>query len=191
MKLCNIDGCGKPLRARELCTKHWKRWRKGYSLTAKSIYEKTPEERFWESTDKRTEDECWPWIGHTRGNDKWRYGTLWVNGKHEAAHRFSFVLFNGPIPPLKDADGRGACVLHRCDNPLCVNPNHLFAGTHIDNMQDKIAKGRDGNRNKTHCPSGHEYNLKNTYICKKGLRHCRECARIREANKRARLRAGG
>lgn len=191
MNLCVVDGCGNPLRARGLCNKHWIRWRNGYPLTAKSAQEKTPEEKFWESTDKRTEEECWPWVGGTRGNDRWKYGIIWMNGKLESAHRFSWVLFNGAIPALKDADSRGTCILHKCDNPLCVNPKHLFTGTHKDNMRDKLAKNRDGNKNKTHCPAGHEYNFKNTYITKKGLRMCRECARIREASKRARLRAGG
>ncbi len=194
MNLCVVGGCGNPLRARGFCNKHWIRWRNGYPLTAKSAQEKTPEEKFWESTDKRTEEECWPWVGSTRGNDRWKYGIIWMNGKLESAHRFSWVLFNGAIPALKDADSRGTCILHKCDNPLCVNPKHLFPGTHKDNMRDKLAKNRDGNKNKTHCPHGHAYTDENTYIAKqrgKRMRHCKTCHRIREANRQARLRAGG
>jgi hypothetical protein len=114
---------------------------------------------------------------------------IWINGKHESAHRFSWILHNGQIPRIKDADYRGTCILHKCDNPLCVNPKHLFLGTHTENMQDKAAKGRS--RKKTICHAGHEYSVKNTYISKRGARHCRECHRIREAIRYARLRAGG
>ena len=65
-----------------------------------------------------------------------KYGQLTWHQEHWLAHRFSWFQSFGPIP-------KGLHVLHRCDTPLCVNPEHLFLGTNADNMRDKIAKGRN------------------------------------------------
>jgi HNH endonuclease len=89
--------------------------------------------RFWKKVTKQ--GECWVWIG---GKNENGYGVIgrgrdgWGLIK---AHRASWVLHNGPIPD-------GLCVLHHCDNPPCVRPDHLFLGDHVDNGQDASAKGR-------------------------------------------------
>lgn len=90
------------------------------------------EERFWSRVDKGSADECWLWTG---GLVKKRYGNFQLPEQQWLAHRFAWTLVFGEIPD-------GLCVCHRCDNPPCVNPDHLFLGTHTDNMRDCIAKGR-------------------------------------------------
>lgn len=93
---------------------------------------KSIEERFWEKVDKT--ETCWLWTaGLSRAGG---YGKFRLNGKKISAHRFSWTLFNGEIPINMH-------VLHSCDTPTCVRPDHLFLGTHIDNMADRHNKGRD------------------------------------------------
>jgi len=74
---------------------------------------------------------CWIWVGHTHRG----YGKFYIKGKYHRAHRISYEYFY-------DVDPGELNVLHECDNPTCVNPNHLFLGTQNDNIQDMINKGR-------------------------------------------------
>jgi hypothetical protein len=89
--------------------------------------------RFWGKVDKS--GDCWLWLGYSPNG---RYGALKIDGKRILAHRIAYALTYGSVPDELD-------VLHRCDNTKCVNPSHLFLGTHTDNMGDMMAKGR-GNK---------------------------------------------
>lgn len=92
-------------------------------------------ERFWMSVDKRSSDNCWEWTTSKSHG----YGIICEgpagNCTRHMAHRLSWEIHNGPIP-------KGLGVLHKCDNPPCVNPDHLFLGTQRDNMYDMMNKGR-------------------------------------------------
>jgi hypothetical protein len=95
-----------------------------------------PIEGRFDAKVNRTET-CWLWTAQRVGT--MGYGRIWLNGRGVAAHRYSYERFVGPIPA-------GMQVLHKCDNPVCVRPDHLFLGTQLENMQDKIRKGRGADR---------------------------------------------
>lgn len=91
-------------------------------------------ERFWSKVNRLGINECWPWMAAVRRPDE-GYGAFYLNGRHQPSNRVAWMLTNGPIP-------QGLVVCHRCDNPPCCNPAHLFLGTKLDNDKDRIAKGR-------------------------------------------------
>lgn len=86
----------------------------------------------WTRVDIGEADDCWPWLGGCKPNG---YGTLSIAGKGYSTHRIAYEVAVGLIP-----DGLFVC--HRCDNPPCCNPAHLFLGTPSDNTRDMHAKGR-------------------------------------------------
>ena len=96
----------------------------------------TVEQRFHEKVEFIPFSTCHWWIGSTGCAG---YGELNISGKAQRAHRIAFEMANGPIP-------EGKIICHKCDNPSCVNPSHLFVGTYRDNLKDMYSKGRENNR---------------------------------------------
>jgi HNH endonuclease len=127
-------------------------------------------EEFWANVSPEPMSGCWLWT-RASGED---YGRFYVGGGvFVKAHRLSYELFRGPIPP-------NLVVCHHCDNKARVNPSHLFVGTIRDNALDMMAKGRGRYVNpcvgKTHCKHGHEFTPENTFL-RGHHRACRECRR--------------
>lgn len=87
-------------------------------------------DRFWSKVNK-TKD-CWNWLAGTQRG----YGAFWTGRILMRAHRFSWCIHNGDVTAMH--------VLHHCDNPLCVRPDHLFTGSNMDNIKDRMNKGRSG-----------------------------------------------
>lgn len=143
-------------------------------------------ERFWAGIDKRGPDDCWLW--RTAKQSDGGYGRMTVRERARGfvvayrPNRVSWTMAHGPIPG-------GMNVCHRCDNPPCCNPAHLFLGSQPDNVGDAKAKNRmrGGHFRDTHCKYGHPFTADNTYQnpTERKHRRCRTCAATRQRNRRA------
>jgi hypothetical protein len=126
-RTCSVEGCEGKYHSKGYCHKHY--WR---LKNCGTVFLKTSEQRFWEKVRIGKPGECWEWQASLKNNG---YGQFGLNGRVMGSHRASYIMNFGEIPARLD-------VCHKCDNPKCVNPNHLFLGTRSDNMQDCSSKGR-------------------------------------------------
>lgn len=125
---CVVDDCRNNAgTAKGLCKKHYMRWYRHGDVHYKP---KSARDRFWSRVDRSR--KCWIWTGAVSHSG---YGAACLDGRQMSAHRIAYTLHHGPIPD-------GMLVCHTCDNKLCTNPKHLFIGTTMDNMADKMNKGR-------------------------------------------------
>ena len=127
-----------------------------------------------------TKNGCVEWGGvNIRG-----YGRINYKGKPVLTHRLSWMFANNKFDITPND-----YVCHHCDNPPCINPEHLWLGTHQENMQDASSKGRLYGHNITHCPQGHEYSGDNLYVNKLGSNVCKTCSNTANRAYRKRLKA--
>lgn len=170
-RYCTIDGCDERRIGRGYCEKHYRKWRRFGTPTPpeseNGIGLRDEVERFWAKVDKTAgPDGCWLWTATTWQNG---YGNFWSRkaGRKVLAHRYSYELANGAPP----AD---LLVCHSCDVRNCVNPAHLWLGTHHDNHRDKFQKGRGPTPSQIpkRCAHGHiladvgYWTLSATIICR-------------------------
>ena len=130
---------------------------------------------------------CDEWEGPTNGKG---YGSVYVAKTDDNksgtwnAHRLMWMQTYGPIP-------RGHVVMHLCDNPKCINIEHLQLGTQSDNMFDKVAKGRIHNTRGQSCTHGHPWASDNIYVHPNGQWHCLTCRRQGDRRRRSADKADG
>ncbi len=130
-RLCEIEGCGRPHWVRGNCRLHHNRIQKWGTPEGGPTTHAAPEVKFWRYVEKGAPDECWLWTGKRQ---KTGYGVMGIGQYAKiGAHRLSFQMATGLLPSV---------VMHTCDNPPCVNPAHLRAGTSKLNNLDMIGKGR-------------------------------------------------
>lgn len=138
------------------------------------------EDRFWSKVEKT--ETCWLFRGCRQTKIGLDYGGFAYKGQTRVAHRVAWELSNGEIP------GK-LFVLHKCDVPRCVRPDHLYLGTQKDNMRDASLRGRLPSQKKSHCVRGHAFLGANTAITPSGKQRCRTCCKLYQRGLRAKRRA--
>ena len=131
--ICKIDGCGNPARHLGWCRAHYRRFnRYGDPTAGGPRHFSDPEDAFLARTVKNEKTGCLEWTG---SSDAKGYGQIRICRKSVKAHRYAWFRANGDIPV-------GMLIRHKCDNPKCVNADHLEVGTYTDNVADMDQRGR-------------------------------------------------
>jgi hypothetical protein len=142
-KKCDAPGCNAAVGRRRFCRLHYIRHWRGQPLDGGPkvhFSQLSPAEKIRARSRLNNETGCHEWQG---GHGYHGYGGLVIGGRRIGAHRAAYEVFVGPIP-------EGMYVCHTCDNRTCVNPAHLFLGTHLDNRLDMVEKGRHARGSRHH-----------------------------------------
>lgn len=170
--LCSFSGCDRNSRNAGLCSGHYEQRRRGKDLRPLSGKALCLNYRFWAKVDSSDILGCWAWKGARvqDGYGQFRGGS---SGKAIAAHRYAYEMLVGEVQPGMELD-------HLCRNRICVNPLHVEAVTHRENILRGVSPP-SRNAAKTECLKGHPLSATNTYIhTTTGSRVCRTCANDRE-----------
>lgn len=176
---CGVDGCGRDARSKGLCNRHYENLRNYGDPVPQRDH--PLDERLREVGWDITASGCWEWRG---ARNELGYGLISAERQGivgARAHRLMYELTTGDL--LEDRVLR-----HKCDNPSCVNPDHLEPGSQRDNMRDMADRGRQWTRTRTECPKGHDLTLPGATF---NLNACRECDRDRKRRYAQRRRAAG
>lgn len=184
---CYAENCPRPTRAKGLCNRHYENLRlRGsiYPAREDSVLERL-ERIGWTVVQRDTpyaEGPCWEWNGAINDSG---YGLLTLsqqNQKHARVHRLVYETANS-------VSLKGQVILHKCDNPPCVNPNHLKVGTQADNINDMVRKRRHWCHDRTHCKNGHDLTVEGAIRKTKRENLCVRCDRDRKKRWEAKARA--
>ena len=139
---------------------------KGRKKSINAGCQKNDEHLLWQKVDKKSIDECWPWLGQVTEKG---YGRVRFNGGRYYAHRVIFWLQNPGVielsAPKIDRDTVGF-LLHQCDNPICCNPAHLFVGSQLENIRDRDRKNRHADFSGVKNPNS-KFNMEQVRLIKK------------------------
>ena len=174
-RTCKVPDCIKPSRSRGMCATHYENWRRYGHAVPVAQWSLVDRLRFvgWDVT----QSGCWEWRG-TRNEHGYGLITAKAHGSNDGrAHRAMVEVTRGVIPD-------GAVVRHKCDNPPCVNPDHLELGSQLDNMRDLAERGVRYLRGRTVCRNGHDISDPSSIKVinrRGGERLCIACEKARKA----------